>query len=84
MADAIGGNAAKELKTGVDRVERLIDERKGINGDIKDVLNELDAKGFDKKIIRKVIQRRALARQERDEMDATIETYEGAIEGGED
>lgn len=80
MADAIGGNAAKELKAGVDRVERLIDERKGINGDIKDVLNELDAKGFDKKIIRKVIQRRALDRAERQEMDAMIETYEGAVE----
>lgn len=81
MTDAIGGNSAKELKAGIDRVENLIEERKAINTDIKDVLNELAGKGFDKKIIRKVIQRRAMARAERDELDAMIETYEGAIDG---
>ncbi len=80
MTDAIGGNAAKELKAGIDRVENLIEERKAINADIKDVLNEMAGKGFDKKIIRKVIQRRALDRAERQEMDAMIETYEGAVE----
>ena len=82
MTDAIGGNSAKELKAFIERAERLIDERKGINGDIKEVLDEAAGSGFDKKIIRKVIQRRAIARQEREEQDALIETYEGAI--GED
>jgi uncharacterized protein (UPF0335 family) len=79
MTDAIGGNAAKQLKSFVDRVERQVEERKAINKDIVDILNEAAAVGFDKKIIRKVIQRRALAAADREAMDATIETYEGAI-----
>lgn len=78
--DAIGGNAAKQLKSYIERVERLIEERKALNADVKDILNEAGTVGFDKKIIRKVIQRRALARAEREELDATIETYEGALE----
>jgi len=81
MTEAIGGNSAKELKSFIDRAERLTEERKGINADIKEVLNEAGASGFDKKILRKVLQRRALARAERDEQDAMIETYEGAIDG---
>jgi uncharacterized protein (UPF0335 family) len=78
MTDAIGGNAAKQLKSFVDRVENQIAERKAINKDIVDILNEAAAVWFDKKIIRKVIQRRAMAAADREAMDAMIETYEGA------
>lgn len=44
---------------------------------------EASGAGFDKKIIRKVVQRRAIARAEREEQDSLIETYEGALEGTE-
>jgi uncharacterized protein (UPF0335 family) len=82
--DALGGNSAKELKSIIDRVENLIEDRKSVNADIKQVLDEADSSGFDKKIIRKVIQRRAVARIIRLEQDALIETYEGIVNTDEE
>lgn len=83
--DAIGGNSAKELKSVIERVEALIVERKSINEDIKEILDEAAEKnGFNKKVIRKVIARRAVARFIRQQEDSTIEAYEGIVNTDED
>lgn len=83
--DAIGGNSAKELKSVIDRVEALIVERKSINEDIKEILDEAAEKnGFNKKIVRKVIQRRAIARFIRQKEDSLVESYEGVVNTDEE
>ena len=76
-----------EMRGGLvgERVESLISERKGINEDIKEILDEAAEKnGFNKKVIRKVIQRRAVARFIRQQEDSMIESYEGVVNTDED
>lgn len=76
---AIGGNSGAELKHYFERIERLAEEKKAIGQDIKDVMLEAKLKGFDVKIMRILLRRRAMAKAERDEQDAMVQTYEEAI-----
>jgi uncharacterized protein (UPF0335 family) len=69
------------LRDIVERVERLMEERHDINADIRDVLAEGKALGFDVSAIKKVIQRRKMTPDDRAEMDALIEVYEDALGG---
>lgn len=79
MADPIGNNAAEQLRSFVERVERLVEERKGINDDIKDVFAEAKSNGYDPKIMRKVIAERKLAADVRREQRAVFDTYCAAL-----
>lgn len=71
----IGGNSAAQLRQYVERIERLNEEKKGIQDDIKDVYLEAKAVGFDAKVLRKVIQIRAQKPDDRREFEAVLETY---------
>lgn len=71
--------AADQLRLFIERVERLIEERKGINDDIKDVLAEAKANGYDTKSMRAVIRLRAMETHVRQESQAMIETYCAAL-----
>jgi len=77
-----GGIAGEQLRGFVDRIERLEDEKKGIAEDIKEVYAQAKAIGFDTKILRKVIALRKVDQAERQEMEALLEVYMHAIEGG--
>ena len=61
----VGGLAAGKLKSFVERIERLEEEKAGIAADIKDIYSEAKGEGFDTKIIRKIISLRKKDRQER-------------------
>lgn len=63
----------------VERIERLMEERKGITQDIRGVFAEAKAVGYDTRIIRQVIARRAMKPDARQEIDAQLEVYEAAI-----
>ena len=63
----------------VERVERLEEERREINGHINNVYAEAKAMGYDTKALRKVVQLRRLDRAEREEQEAMVETYLIAI-----
>jgi uncharacterized protein (UPF0335 family) len=63
----------------VERIERLLEERNGITGDIRDVYAEAKAVGYDTKMIRKLIARRAMNPDDRREADMVLETYEAAL-----
>lgn len=67
------------LRLLVERIERLIEERDGITGDIRDVYAEAKAVGYDTKTIRKLIARRAMVPDDRREADMMLETYEAAL-----
>jgi uncharacterized protein (UPF0335 family) len=71
--------AADRLRSIVERIERLNEERKVLGDDIKDILKEAKSAGLDTKVIRKVVQRRALERAEVAEQDALLDTYEHAL-----
>lgn len=75
-------NSASMIASYIRRAENLIEERKAINGDIKDIMTEAKSNGFSVKALRKVIQRRAMDALERQTLDSDVETYEHAA-GGE-
>lgn len=71
--------AAKRLKSIVERIEKMAEEKDAIAGDIKDVYSEAKGAGYDVKALRKLIQRRKMDADERAEQDAILETYEGVF-----
>jgi uncharacterized protein (UPF0335 family) len=77
--DSIGGNSIQQLKSYVDRIERVNAEIDSLAVDRKDLYTEVKSAGFTPKIVRKMIARRAMEKAKRDEEDALLETYEGAV-----
>lgn len=69
------------LRQIVERIERLLEERQGINDDIRDVYQEAKAVGYSPATIRAVIARRAMKPDDRAEADALLEAYENALGG---
>ena len=67
--------AAEQLRLFIERIERLEEEKKGMNDDIRDVYLEAKSQGFDSKTMRSVIKLRKMEKDARDEMDALLETY---------
>ncbi len=64
-----------QLKSFIERIERLEEEKKTIADDIKDVYGEAKGMGFDTKILKKVISIRKQDRDERLEQEAILQTY---------
>jgi uncharacterized protein (UPF0335 family) len=79
MANAKTTFAQGQLKSIVERIERLEEEKKAIAGDIKEVYAEAKANGFDTKILRKVISIRKKDRNEREEEEAMLDVYLAAL-----
>lgn len=67
------------LKQYVERAERLIEERKGISDDLKDVFLEAKSQGFDVPTIKWAIKQRAIDKAKRQEVEALQETYQLAL-----
>ena len=65
----------EQLKSFVERVERLSEEKDALTADIREVYSEAKGSGFDVKIIRKVVALRKLDASERQEQEALLETY---------
>ena len=76
MADNI---AADELRQLVERVERLEEEKRGMQDDIKDVYAEAKSRGFDGKAIKKIVQIRKKRKEEFAEEEAILDTYLAAL-----
>jgi len=74
-----GNVAADRLRLLIERIERLEEEKKGINDDIKDVYLEAKATGYDAKIMRQIIRLRKMPVHDRQEMQAVLETYLAAL-----
>ena len=77
--DAKVSFAEGQLKSLVERIERLEEEKKALAGDIKEVYAEAKANGFDTKILRKVITIRKKDRTEREEEEAMLDLYMHAL-----
>ncbi|MEW9855909.1 DUF2312 domain-containing protein [Novosphingobium sp. M1R2S20] len=68
-------SAAQKLRLHIEAAERLIEERKGLNEDLKERFALAKAEGFDPAIMKEMIKRRAMDRQKLAEREALIETY---------
>ena len=79
MPDKKTSFAQGQLKSLVERIERLEEEKKTIAGDIKEVYAEAKANGFDTKILRKLISIRKKDRNEREEEEAILDLYMSAL-----
>ena len=79
MADTKTSFAQGQLKTIVERIERLEEEKKAIAGDIKEVYAEAKGNGFDIKVLRKVISLRKKDANEREEEEAILDLYMSAL-----
>ncbi len=71
--------AKDQLRTIVERIEKLEEEKKAISDDIRDVYAESKANGFDVKALRAIIRLRKIEPTEREEQDAILETYMHAL-----
>jgi uncharacterized protein (UPF0335 family) len=78
MADA-GGVSAGQLRSLVERIERLEEEKKGIADDIRDVYAEAKGSGFDTKVMRQVIRLRKKDATERQEEESIRDLYMHAL-----
>ena len=71
--------AGNDLQSIMERIERLETEKKDIGDDIKDVYPEAKSKGYDTKIIRQIVRLRRMKPDDRQEMEALLETYKAAL-----
>ena len=75
----VGGIAADRLRSIVERVERLEEEKKALSSDIKDIMAEAKSAGFDVKVIRQVIRIRKQEPAEVEEMETLLDLYRRAM-----
>ena len=68
-----------KLKSFIERLERLSEEKNNINFDIKEVFSEAKAAGYDPKIMRKILALRKMDIDERLEQEALLNTYRNAL-----
>lgn len=71
--------ARDQLRSFVERIERLEEEKKTIADDIRDVYGEAKATGFDPKILKKVIAIRKQDKDARAEEEAILSSYLTAL-----
>ncbi|MBB6253917.1 MULTISPECIES: DUF2312 domain-containing protein [Azospirillaceae] len=83
MSDApvtdVGGIAGERLRSIIERIERLEEDKKGIADDIKDIYAEAKGTGFETKILRQIIRLRKMEKNDRQEQDALLELYKAAL-----
>ena len=74
-----GGIAADRLRSIIERVERLEDERKALGADIRDVFTEAKSAGFDVKAVKQILKLRKQEPSEIEEQETLVETYRRAL-----
>ncbi|MBA2932727.1 DUF2312 domain-containing protein [Sphingomonas sp. CGMCC 1.13654] len=74
-----GNVAADQLRLFIERIERLEEEKKGMQDDIKDVYLEAKSQGYDPKTMRAIVRLRKMEKNARDEAEALLETYKAAL-----
>lgn len=75
----VGGIAADRLRSIIERIERLEEERKALADDIKDIFAEAKSAGFDVKVVRQVIRVRKMEPAEYEEEQTLLELYLRAL-----
>lgn len=74
-----GNVAAYQLRLFIERVERLSEEVKGLQSDVKDVYLEAKSQGYDPATMKKVVRLRKMEKNARDEAASLLATYCAAL-----
>jgi uncharacterized protein (UPF0335 family) len=77
--EVLNTTAQGQLKSVLERIERLEEDKAGVMADLKEVYAEAKGNGFDTAIIRKVVALRRIDRARRQEQEALIDLYLSAI-----
>jgi uncharacterized protein (UPF0335 family) len=80
--DVLNGTAQTQLKSIIERIERLEEDKAAVMTDLKEVYAEAKGNGFDVKILRKVVRLLKQDKAKRQEEDALLDLYLSAV-GGE-
>jgi uncharacterized protein (UPF0335 family) len=76
---AKSGFAKEHLRSFIERVERLEEERAALTADIREVFSEAKGQGFDTKIMRQVVRMRKLDKADFQEQEAMLDLYLSAL-----
>ena len=74
-----GGIAAKRLRSFIERIERLEEEKAALAADIREVYAEAKGDGFDAKTMRQIVRLRKLDSADRAEQEALLDLYKSAL-----
>lgn len=74
-----GGVEAPKLRSYVERIERLEEDKAGIASDVRDVFAEAKSNGFDVKAMRQILKLRKMKANERTEAEYMLELYKRAL-----
>ena len=75
----VGGIAGAQLKSFIERSERLEEEKRALGEDIKEVYAEAKGSGFEPKIMRQIIKIRKMGKDEHDEQESLLDVYKRAL-----
>ncbi len=75
----VGGIASEHLRSYIDRIERLEEEKAGLAADIREIYAEAKGNGFDAKTMRKIVSLRKLDQSDRNEQEALLDLYRRAL-----
>lgn len=75
----VGGVAGERLRSFIERIERLEEEKTALMEDIKEVYGEAKGVGFDAKTIRKIVSLRKMDHEKRRESEELLDLYKSAI-----
>ncbi|MCI5049727.1 MAG: DUF2312 domain-containing protein [Rickettsiales bacterium] len=75
----IGGVSGDQLRSYIERIEKLEEEKAGIATDIREVFAEAKANGFDTKTMRQVLKLRKMEHAERDELEHMLDLYKRVL-----
>ena len=75
----IGGIAGDRLRSLIERIERLEEEKRTLAADIKEVYAEAKGTGFDTKIMRQIIRLRRMDKDDVDEQETLLDIYKRAL-----
>lgn len=76
----VGGIATDRLRSLIERIEKLEEDKKEISTDIREVFAEAKSAGFDVKIMRAILKLRKMDAADRDEQQFLLETYRKALD----
>ncbi len=76
----VGGIAGDRLRSLIERIEKLEEDKKEISTDIREVFAEAKSAGFDVKIMRAILKLRKMDAADRDEQEVLLDTYRKALD----
>lgn len=75
----VGGVAGDQLRSYIERIERLEEEKATLAADVREVFAEAKGNGFDVKIMRQILRLRKMDGDDRAEQEALLDVYKRAI-----